>query len=106
MRIHIRHLPALALLLPIACLTSGPGSALEVYKYIDSQGRVHLTDRPPHDGYRLIQKAGKKLRVPQINLRDKEINRKRFSRNIAAVADRFQVPKALRTRYPEPARSG
>ncbi len=82
-------------MLSIGCMASGPSAALEIYKYVDSQGRVHLTDRPPHDGYRLIQKAGKKLRMPRINFRDKDANRKRFSSKIAEVASRYQVPEAL-----------
>ncbi len=82
-------------MLSIGCMASGPSAAVEVYKYVDSQGVVHLTDRPPHDGYRLIQKAGKKLRMPRINFRDKDANRKRFAGKIAEVASRYQVPEAL-----------
>ena len=82
-------------MLSIGSLASGPGSAVEIYKYIDSNSQVHLTDRPPHNGYRLIQKAGKKLRMPRINLRDKDANRKRFASKIAEVAKRYQVPEAL-----------
>ena len=82
-------------MLSIGCMASGPSAALEIYKYVDSQGRVHLTDRPPHDGYRLIQKAGKKLRMSRINFRDKDANRKRFASKIAEVASRYQVPEAL-----------
>lgn len=95
MRIYSRQAPSLAILLIIGCLVCGPSVAVEVYKYVDSQGRVHLTDRPPHDGYQLIQKAGKKRLLPRINFRDKETNRKRFSSRIAAVSRRFQVPEAL-----------
>ena len=82
-------------MLTIGCMASGPSAAVEIYKYVDSQGRVHLTDRPPHDGYRLIQKADKKLRMPRINFRDKEANRKRFAGKIAEVASRYEVPEAL-----------
>ena len=85
----------LALLLSIGCVASGPSSAAEVYKYVDSQGRVHLTDRPAHDGYQLVQKAGKKLRISRINFQDKDANRKRFASKIAEVASRYQVPEAL-----------
>jgi soluble lytic murein transglycosylase-like protein len=90
-----RHTPALVLMLSIGCAASGPSAALEIYKYVDSSGRVHLTDRPPHDGYKLIQKAGKKSRLPRINFRDREANRKRFSARIAEVASRYEVPEAL-----------
>ncbi len=82
-------------MLSIGCLASAPSAAVEVYKYVDSLGRVHLTDRPPHDGYRLIQKAGKKLRRPRINFRDQDANRKRFAPKIAEVANRYQVPEVL-----------
>lgn len=82
-------------MLSIGCAASGPVSAVEIYRYVDSNGRVHLTDRPPHDGYQLIQKAGKKLRMSQINFRNKDANRKRFAGKIAEVARRYQVPEAL-----------
>ena len=95
MQICSRQTLGLALTLSIGCLASGPSSAVEIYKYIDSNGQVHLTDRPPHDKYRLIQKAGKKLRMPRINLRDKDANRKRFTSKIAEVANRYQIPEAL-----------
>jgi len=95
MQIFSRQTLVPALLLSIGCVASGPGSAVEVYKYVDSKGQVHLTDRPTHDRYQLIQKAGKKLRMPRINFRDKDANRKRFSSKIAEVATRYQVPEAL-----------
>jgi soluble lytic murein transglycosylase-like protein len=95
MQIFSRQTLVLALLLSIGCVASGTSSAVEIYKYVDSKGRVHLTDRPPHDKYRLIQKAGKKSYMPRINLRDKDANRKRFASKIAEVANRYQVPQAL-----------
>ncbi|MCP4285172.1 MAG: lytic transglycosylase domain-containing protein [Gammaproteobacteria bacterium] len=82
-------------MLSISGLASGPSAAVEIYRYVDSNGRVHLTDRPPHDGYQLIQKAGEKLRIPRINFRDKDANRKRFASKITEVASRYQVPEAL-----------
>ena len=82
-------------MLSIGCVASGPSSAVDIYKYVDSKGQVHLTDRPPHKKYQLIQKAGKKLYVPRINIRDKDANRRRFAGKIAEVASRYQVPEAL-----------
>jgi len=90
-----RQTLALTLLLAIGCVASGPSAAVEVFKYVDGNGQVHLTDKPPHDGYRLVQKAGKKMRIPQINFRAKEANRKRFGSKIAEVASRYRVPEAL-----------
>ena len=95
MQIFSRQTLVLALLLSIGCVASGPGSAGEIYRYVDSKGVVHLTDRPTHDGYQLVQKAGNKSRISRINFRDKDANRKRFASRIAEVASRYQVPEAL-----------
>ena len=49
-------LPVLIVGLLLCCgiclyrIANGPTAAVEVYRFVDSQGRVHLTDRPPHDG--------------------------------------------------------
>lgn len=95
MQICSRQTLALTLLLAIGCAASGPSAAVEIYRYVDGNGQVHLTDKPPHDGYQLVQKAGKKMRIPQINFRAKEANRKRFGSKIAEVASRYRVPEAL-----------
>ena len=83
------------MVLSIGCLAWAPSAAFEAYKYVDSNGTVHFTDRPPHDGYQLIQLKRKKAKMSRINFRDKEANRKRFSGKIAEVASRYQVPEAL-----------
>ena len=84
-----------ALLLSMSCLICAPGAVADIYKYVDSNGTVHLTDRPQHDGYQLIQLSRKKTLMSRINYRDKEANRKRFSGKIAEVANQYQVPEAL-----------
>jgi soluble lytic murein transglycosylase-like protein len=83
------------LVLSIGCLACAPSSAFEIYKYVDRNGQVHLTDRPSHDGYQLIQINRKKAQMSRINFRDKEANRRRFSGKIAEVASQYQVPEAL-----------
>ena len=82
-------------MLTMGYMTTGQAWAVEIYRYVDSQGRLHLTDKPQHDGYQLIQKAGKKVRQSRINFQDKEANRKRFSSKIAEVASQYRVPEAL-----------
>lgn len=79
----------------MSCLICAPAAVAEIYRYVDSNGTVHLTDRPPHDGYQLIQINPKKTLMSRINFRDKEANRKRFSGKIAEVANQYQVPEAL-----------
>jgi soluble lytic murein transglycosylase-like protein len=83
------------LLLLIGCLICAPAAVADIYRFVDSNGTVHLTDRPLHDGYQLLQINGKKAQVSRINFRDKEANRKRFSGKIAEVASQYQVPEAL-----------
>ena len=79
----------------MSCLICAPGALAEIYRYVDSNGTVHLTDKPPHDGYQLIQINPKKTLASRINFRDKEANRKRFSGKIAEVANQYDVPEAL-----------
>ena len=99
--VYYRRMPGfsrqilLALSLAAGCLTSGQSAALEIYKYVDSQGGVHLTDRPPHKGYKLIKRDGKEVKMARINFKAKDANRKRFSRKIAEVAREHRVPEAL-----------
>jgi len=83
------------LLLSMSCLICAPAAVADIYRYVDSNGTVHLTDKPAHDGYQLIQINPKKTLKSRINFRDKEANRKRFSGKIAEVANQYDVPEAL-----------
>ena len=94
MRLFIRHL-LVSVSLSAGLIAGGSSVAGEIYKYVDSLGRVQFTDRPTHDGYQLIQKGGKKQISARIDFRAKEANRKRFSGKIAEVANRYEVPEAL-----------
>lgn len=78
-----------------ACV-SGVGLVhADVYKYVDSEGHVYLTDRPPHDGYQLILKTRKGWREPRINYRGLEANRSRYAPIIAEAARAERLPEAL-----------
>ena len=91
----IRHSLLPGLLLTLGGLLCAPASATEIYKWIDSDGVIHLTDRPTHSGYQLIQLRQKRQQMSRINFRDREKNRKRFSGKIAEVAERYEVPEGL-----------
>lgn len=95
MPLYIRQTLLPGLLLSIASLVCTPGAATEIYRWVDSSGTVHLTDRPTHSGYQLIQLRNKRVKMSRINFRDREANRKRFSGKIAEVAQRHEVPEAL-----------
>ena len=95
MPLSIRQTLLPGLLLSIGSLVCTPGAATEIYRWVDSSGTVHLTDRPTHSGYQLIQLRNKRVKMSRINFRDREANRKRFSGKIAEVAQRHEVPEAL-----------
>ena len=83
------------LLLLMSSLLCTPAAATEIYRWVDSEGVVHLTDRPTHEGYRLIQLHNKQAKMSRIDFRNRKANRKRFSGKIAQVARRYKVPEAL-----------
>lgn len=68
----------------------------DVYKFVDSQGRIYLTDRPPHEGYQLVLRSGKRQSAAsRVDYRNKERNRQRFAMKIAAIAQRHGLPNSL-----------
>lgn len=80
----------------LGALAPGCASA-DVYKYVDKYGRVYLTDRPDHGGYKLLVKTWKGWversgRSVRINV---EANRKRYAEHIAAAAERYGLSTAL-----------
>ncbi len=85
----------LALVFSAGLMASGSSAAMEVYKFVDSLGRVHFTDRPPHQGYKLIKRNGRNVVMARIDFKAKDANRKRFSKKIAEVAREHRVPEAL-----------
>jgi len=70
----------------------------DIYKYVDKYGRVYLTDRPAHTGYKRLVKTWKgwsEARTGSINYRALAANRKRFSKAIELAAKDQKLPKAL-----------
>ncbi len=69
----------------------------DIYKYVDKHGRVYLTDRPSHAGYKRLVKTWKgwSESTASINYRLLAANRKRFSRTIELAAKDRKLPTAL-----------
>lgn len=71
----------------------------DIYKYVDKYGRVYLTDRPAHSGYKRLVKTWKgwseARRGGSINYRALAANRKRFSKTIELAAKNHKLPTAL-----------
>lgn len=78
----------------------------DVYKFVDKKGHVYYTDRPQHDGYRLIAttKLAKKLGSPpevaaaarprQVSV-SLERNREMLAPLISEVAERYNLDPLL-----------
>lgn len=70
----------------------------DIYKYVDKYGRVYLTDRPSHTGYKRLVKTWKgwsEAASSSINYRHLAANRKRFNRTIELAAKHHKLPTAL-----------
>lgn len=91
--------PPKARCLPLALLLCLPLSAsADIFKYVDKYGRVYLTDRPSHSGFKLLVKTWKgwsEAASRSINYRQLAENRKRFKQTIELAARDHQLPTAL-----------
>lgn len=72
----------------------------DIYKYVDKYGRVYLTDRPAHTGYKRLVKTWKGWSesahgAGSINYRALVANRKRFTKTIEVAAKNHKLPTAL-----------
>lgn len=87
---------AIAILLPAILLATAPVHA-DIYKYVDKHGRVILTDKPTHGGYKRLVKTWKGWEESrsQIALKDFNRNRARFETTIREHAERYQLPHSL-----------
>ena len=79
-------------------LISGQVQA-DIYKYVDAYGRVYLTDRPEHGGYKRLVRTWKgwsqSRGAASINYRLLEANRRRFADSISRAARSRELPTAL-----------
>jgi soluble lytic murein transglycosylase-like protein len=83
--------------LAILAVVNAPLAMADIYKYVDAEGHVYLTDRPDHKGYKLLVKTWKgwKAGRSKIDLARLEQNRRRFSPMIMQVAKQYQLPETL-----------
>lgn len=91
---HITNSPAVTAAFFASGILVSAANA-DVYKYVDSKGRIFLTDRPPHPGYQLVIKSIHDTTNSRVDYKNKEKNRQRFSDKIATTAKRHGLPGGL-----------
>jgi soluble lytic murein transglycosylase-like protein len=70
--------------------------ATEIYVYKDKDGHVHLTDKPKHDGFRLVtDRHWKHKPMTSLDTASFPENKKRFMPLIGKAARRYRVNEAL-----------
>jgi len=85
-------------LIMLSGLVYSIGAQADIYKYVDKHGRVILTDKPTHKGYKRLVKTWKgwveveRRRGPAI---DVAANRKKFSGTINYFAKQYRLPSPL-----------
>jgi len=67
----------------------------DIYKYVDQHGRVHLTDRPNHGGYKRLVKTWKGWQEARVDYRNVGRNRKKYEPTVASAAKANSLPAAL-----------
>lgn len=87
---------ALLLLAGMALLVSASARA-DIYKYVDKYGRVYLTDKPNHTGYKKLVHTWKGWteQKSRIALEDMDQNRKKFTPTINYYASHLGMPRSL-----------
>ena len=69
----------------------------DIYKYVDKHGRVILTDKPDHSGYKRLVRTWKgwvEQKQPS-GYQNLAKNREKYAKAIQTVATRYQVPHTL-----------
>ncbi|MGH8522026.1 MAG: transglycosylase SLT domain-containing protein, partial [Gammaproteobacteria bacterium] len=72
-----------------------PQAYADIYKYVDKYGRVYLTDRPSHSGYKRIVRTWKGWTPSGKGYADSGKNRRLYAPAIAQAALRYKLPHAL-----------
>ncbi|MGH8582803.1 MAG: transglycosylase SLT domain-containing protein [Gammaproteobacteria bacterium] len=90
------HNPLSPVLASLVVLFFVPQAHADVYKYVDNYGRVYLTDRPSHSGYKRIVRTWKGWTLPSgAGYADSGKNRRLYAPAIAQAALRYRLPHAL-----------
>jgi len=87
----------LYILFIILVLTLSSAVHADIYKYVDTYGRVILTDKPKNDNYKRLVKTWKgwEEKKSQIDYREFTANKKKFASTIEFYASRYQLPTSL-----------
>jgi soluble lytic murein transglycosylase-like protein len=67
----------------------------DIYKYVDPNGVIHLSDRPLGKGYQRIVRTWKGWQPASSSARYSNMNRKRYSPLIDRIAHAHQMDRAL-----------
>ncbi|GJM05764.1 MAG: lytic transglycosylase [marine bacterium B5-7] len=79
----------------IFSLISMPSQA-DIYKYVDKHGRVILTDKPAHSGYKRLVKTWKGWEEAKVPKNFNWVkNQKKFDPTIRSVAKIYKLPHTL-----------
>ncbi len=85
----------MAFALLTTCLLAAPGVDAAVYRYIDKNGQVHLSDERLHSGYRKLVRTWKGWREAVYDPHQFRVNQKRYAPLIAEAAREHHLPDTL-----------
>jgi soluble lytic murein transglycosylase-like protein len=80
------------------CVLLAPTAQADIYKYVDKYGRITLTDRPSHSGFKRLVRTWKgwsESTGGRFTYKQLAVNRKRFREAIASAARDQELPTAL-----------
>lgn len=79
----------------LALLLTAPAAHADIYKYVDKHGRVYLTDKPKHSGYKRLVKTWKGWQEPSYDPSRFKQNQRRFADLITEAAEQYVLPDSL-----------
>ena len=88
-------------LIIVFCLGITEQAFADIYRYVDKHGRVILTDKPKHDGYKKLVKTwkgwveGKNLNSSWYQSGKWKVNQEKYDPKIKSAAKRHKLPHTL-----------